>query len=201
MIKNLIFDFGKVLVDYDFDAFFLQHIPDEKRRNAFKPLFYNETMQQRFDREDETLEAIGNEVIAQHPELAEEVRFFINHYEELVIGEIEGMRELITRLKSEGFRIYGLSNWCSKVYATMAQYEIFKLLDGYVVSSEEKSIKPEKKIYLRLFEKYDLKPEECLFADDKMVNIDASRQVGMDGIVFENTTQYERELRQRLKNQ
>ena len=29
MIKNLIFDFGKVLVDYDFEAFFRRYITDE----------------------------------------------------------------------------------------------------------------------------------------------------------------------------
>ncbi len=42
MIKNLIFDFGKVLVDYDFEAFFKEHVPDVERRQELTPLLYNE---------------------------------------------------------------------------------------------------------------------------------------------------------------
>ena len=40
MIKNLIFDFGKVLVDYDFEAFFRKYIPDTERCQAFTPVLY-----------------------------------------------------------------------------------------------------------------------------------------------------------------
>ena len=38
MIKNLVFDFGKVLVDYDFEAFFRHHIPQPERCRAFAPV-------------------------------------------------------------------------------------------------------------------------------------------------------------------
>ena len=50
MIKNLIFDFGKVLVDYDFEAFFRKYIPDTERCRAFTLVLYNEEVQQRLDR-------------------------------------------------------------------------------------------------------------------------------------------------------
>ena len=58
MIKNLIFDFGKVLVDYDFEAFFRKYIPDAERCRAFTPVLYNEEVQQRLDREEKPFEAI-----------------------------------------------------------------------------------------------------------------------------------------------
>ncbi|MCQ2202083.1 MAG: HAD family phosphatase [Bacteroidales bacterium] len=198
MIKNLIFDFGKVLVDYDFEAFFHKYIPDEERCRAFIPILCNEEVQQMLDREERPFEVIMDEILEKNKEFEPELRMFCEHYPEIVTGEMAGMRDLLCRLKSEGYKLYGLSNWCSKVYVTMAQYEIFNLLDGYVISSEEKYIKPEAEIYHRLFAKFNLKPEECIFADDKEENIEGGRRVGMDGILFIGAKEYEKRLREML---
>ena len=194
MIKNLIFDFGKVLVDYDFEAFFRRYITDEERCRAFTPILHNEEVQRMFDREEHSFDEIIEEMVGKHREFEQEIRYFATHYPEIVTNEVEGMRDLLTRLNGEGYGLYGLTNWCSKVYLTMAQFEIFDLLDGYIISSEEKVIKPEAEIYQRLFNKFNLKPEECLFADDRAENIEGGRRVGMEGIVFTDARQYEREL-------
>ena len=63
MIKNLIFDFGKVLVDYDFGAFFRSYIADPKRLAAFTPVLYNEELQQMLDREARPFDEIMEEII------------------------------------------------------------------------------------------------------------------------------------------
>lgn len=199
MIKNLIFDFGKVLVDYDFEAFFRKYIPDTERCLAFTPILYNEEVQQLLDREERPFEVIMEEIIAKDKDFEPEMRIFNEHYPEIVTNEVEGMYELLTKLKAEGYKLYGLTNWCSKVHLTIAQFPIFKLLDGQIISSEEHSIKPEPKIYQRLFDKFNLKPEECIFTDDRAENIEGGRRLGMNGIVFENAKQYERELRVVLK--
>ena len=151
-----------------------------------------------FDREEHSFDEIIEEIICQHREFEQEIRYFATHYPEIVTNEVEGMRDLLTQLKGEGYRLYGLTNWCSKVYLTMAQFEIFNLLDGYIISSEEKVIKPEAEIYHRLFNRFDLKPEECIFADDRAENIEGGRRVGMEGIVFTDARQYERELRRMI---
>lgn len=198
MIKNLIFDFGKVLVDYDFEAFFRKYIPDTERCLAFTPVLYNEEVQQLLDREIRPFEVIMEEIIARNKEYEPEIRLFNEHYPEVVTNEVVGMRQLLTQLKSEGYKLYGLTNWCSKVRITMAQYPIFNLLDGQIISSEEKVIKPEPEIYHRLFQKFNLKPEECIFTDDRSENIEGGRRLGMNGIVFQNAKQYEKELRELL---
>ena len=198
MIKNLIFDFGKVLVDYDFEAFFRKFIPDTERCQAFTPVLYNEELQQMLDREERPFDVIMEEWIENHKEFEPEIRYFNEHYPEIVTNEVEGMYELLTQLKAEGYKLYGLTNWCSKVYLTMAQFPIFKLLDGQIISSEEKVIKPEPEIYHRLFDKFNLKPEECIFTDDRTENIEGGKLLGMNGIVFKDAKQYERELREYL---
>ena len=108
------------------------------------------------------------------------------------------MREVLTKLKQCGFKLYGLTNWSSTVYPVMQRFEIFNLLDGQIISSEEHLLKPEPAIYHRLFEKFGLKAEECIFADDRTENIEGAKAVGMDGIVFKNAQQYVKELKQRL---
>lgn len=198
MIRNLIFDFGKVLVDFDFIAFFHRIIPDEKRLWEFAPILYNEELPKDLDREERTFDEIMQEVIDRNPEYEQELRTFCRLYPDIVTGEVPGMHDLLKRLKAEGFRLYGLTNWCSKVHITMEQYGIFDLLDGSIISSKEHVIKPEPAIYQRLFEKFGLKPEECLFTDDKAENVEGGKRLGMDGIVFTDAEQYERELRLKL---
>ena len=80
----------------------------------------------------------------------------------------------------------------------MEQYDIFELLDGYIVSSEVHKIKPEPEIYQCLFDRFSLNPEECVFADDRVENVVAGRRLGMDGIVFSDAAQFEKELRKLL---
>ena len=100
------------------------------------------------------------------------------------------MSELLKKLKALGFNLYGLSNWCSAVYEVMRKYEIFDLLDGRVVSCEEQVIKPETEIYLRLCRRYALEPSECLFADDKKVNVEGAKRAGMEAVLFTTAEQY-----------
>ena len=54
----------------------------------------------------------------------------------------------------------------------------------YMNVSEEKLLKPQKEIYERLFEKFNIKPEECYFIDDLQLNIDGAAACGMKGYCF-----------------
>ena len=201
MTRNLVFDFGKVLVDYDFVDFFRRLIPDPKRCMQLASIMTDEETLRRFDREEKPIEELVKDLISENPAFEDEIRLFAERYPEIITGEMPGMKELLVRLKGEGFSLYGLSNWCSKVYVTMGQYDIFQLMDCYVISSEEHLVKPEAEIYHRLYEKFGLKPEECIFADDKQENIEGALRTGMRGIVFENAAQYERELRRMLREE
>ena len=194
-IKNLIFDFGKVLVNYDFDLYFSHIISDPEKLAAFSKIMNNPEVVNKMDLGEMSVDEIIGELQAKHPEFSSEFVIFGQRYPEIVLGEVDGMRDLLTQLKQKGYKLYGLSNWCSKVYLTMKQYDqIFGLLDGFVISSDERLIKPNPAIYQRLFEKYNLKPEECVFADDKIENIVGSENVGMKAILFKNAKQYEEEL-------
>ena len=53
-----------------------------------------------------------------------------------------------------------------------------------VISSRELISKPDPAIYRLLCSRYGLEPRECVFIDDRPVNVEAARAVGMQGIVY-----------------
>ena len=85
---------------------------------------------------------------------------------------------------SAGYRMYVLSNACQLFYEYFPRRFDEKLFDGIMVSSTVRLIKPDPRIYELLCSTYDLKPEECVFIDDRADNVEAAQGVGMQGIVF-----------------
>ncbi len=196
MIRNLIFDFGKVLVDYDFQQLITQFFSDNDKEaeKEFLDIITSDEFLDQCDLGEMNLEELVNHYTERYPKFSREFRMFNDRYIEFVLGEMPGMRELLTRLKKMGYRLYGLTNWCSVVHEVMRRYGIFDLLDGRVVSSEEKLIKPDPAIYRCLCERYSLKPEECLFTDDKEKNVAGAKSIGMEAVVFTDAETYRKDL-------
>ena len=91
----------------------------------------------------------------------------------------------IRELKDQNVGIYLLSNAPTKfAQEAPVTFEILQLFDGLVFSGPLKMAKPAPSIYHYLFRTFHLKPEDCFFIDDTAVNIQAGRELGMDGLVF-----------------
>ncbi len=201
MIKNLIFDFGKVLVDYDYFVVFDQIFATHEQSVDFYHRLVEGQWTAHLDREIPSFEQVISDMQQSMPQYASEIRRFADRYPDFIFGEMPGMRSLLQKLKGEGYKLYGLTNWCSKVHITMRQYPIFQLLDDRIISSEEHLIKPEAAIYERTCQKLSIRPEECVFTDDKLENVIAAREYGMQAIHFQDATQYETALREILSRQ
>lgn len=183
--KTIIFDFGKVLIDYDFMPAIRKHIPTPELQQEFAAVFCSDEFINACDLGIKTVPELLKELTDAHPVFApivEKLRFKADDY---IPGEIKGMREVLIELKDRGIRLLGLTNWSATVYEIIKAYpEIFSLLDGRMISSEEHLIKPDVRIYQRLIEKFGLIPSECLFVDDKAVNIEGAIKAGLNGHQF-----------------
>lgn len=199
MIKNLIFDFGKVLVDYDFGLVIDEFFTNNRDKEDFVRIVITDEFMRRCDTEDIPFKDLIEEMKGRYPHLSVPFQLFFDRFNDVVTGEVVGMRQLLEEMKGRGYKMYGLTNWCSKVHDVMPKYDIFKLLDGAVISSEEHMVKPDANIYMQLCEKFSLKPEECLFADDKPVNIEGARNVGMKAVVFTDAETFRRDMERILK--
>ena len=194
MIKNLIYDFGRVLVTYDFEHISSFGFASEEDLQSFVTIVSDPAFVRRCDLELIPFEDLIREMQHTYPQWKEQWQLFYDRYLEFVTGEMPGMHAYMTELKARGYKLYGLSNWCSTIYRVMKEYKIFNLLDGFVVSSDYQVVKPDPAIYRILLDKYDLKAEECVFADDRADNVEAAQQVGMQAIVFTTTEAYKEAL-------
>ena len=195
-MQNYIFDFGNVLVEFNphklYDEVFEGDVEKAQwfNDNITIPSFYDS-----IDRGDDFTQCI-RDLQAQHPDYTKEIALYDSRYHDMVGDALPGMTELLTELKSQGYGLYGLTNWSYKVYAVMDRLPIFRLLDGCVISSEEHLIKPDLRIYQRLIEKYNLRPSDCCFIDDRQVNVDAAKNCGMHALLFTGADQLRKDLLQ-----
>ena len=196
MIKNLIFDFGKVLVCYDFPQFLKTIIDDEEECCRFEAVVCDEEFVQRCDLGEDSFIDLIRECQAKYPHWERQLQEYYDRQLDVMTVEMPGMRDLLTRLKAKGYRLYGLTNWSDAVYDVIGKFDILRMMDDRLISSEERLIKPDVAIYDRLCEKFGLVKEECLFTDDKQINIDGARAAGLPAVLFTDARQFEEDLKQ-----
>ena len=180
--KHVVFDFGNVLARFDEDYILGKFCSDPADLPLLKKaVFYNWPM---LDAGTADYDASARHAMTLVPErLRENVRAFFEDWYQYLIP-IEEIWTLVRELKKKQISVYILSNAPTHFAAHADFYEIVKEFDGIVFSAPIVMAKPEPDIYQHLFRTYHLKPEDCLFLDDKPENIEAGRVLGMDGIVF-----------------
>lgn len=185
MIKNVIFDYGNVLVDWNPAYLFLPVFGgDEEKCRYFTNHVCNREWFTRMDR-GESMDKCVAELQAQFPQYADAVAMFRDRWFDMCHGDIPGMVEIIQDLKSRGVGVYGLTNWPAATFTeARRRFRTLAGIDNYVVSSSVKLAKPEPAIYELLIRKYNLKPQECAFIDDRIDNVNAAKALGMSGIVY-----------------
>jgi|SRR4030095_11539045 len=91
----------------------------------------------------------------------------------------------IKKCKNHGHQVYVLSNWDAESFELLQKKypHLFSLFDGIIISGNVNALKPDKKIYQTLITRYELNPEDCWFIDDQQENINAARELGINGVV------------------
>ena len=166
MVKNIIFDLGNVIIRGS-SIETLMHFTDDE--NKAKDL-----IQYIFKTEEWKLLDLGN--ITKEEAITQMQKKAPKQYE-ILIKEVMNKRceylvlnkdtiEIAKKLKQKGYHIYVLSNMATYTYEYFKEIDFFKLCDGIIISAYEHLVKPNEKIFRTLLDRYDLKPEECLFIDD-----------------------------------
>lgn len=200
MIKNIIFDVGNVLVEYNPDGLMRRLGFDEETLQAVNQAVFQNELWNESDRGVLSPEELLEAFIANNPAYEKEIRQVID-----AVGDTISLMpytvEWVKGLKERGYHLYILSNYAEYTYEkTSHKMEFLPYMNGVVFSYRCKLIKPEKEIYEYICKTYELKPEESVFLDDREDNVEAARNMGMHGIVFENYAQGSETLEQLLKN-
>lgn len=195
MIRNIVFDFGGVLVEYDFKQFFKPLLSSEAEAEWFMSHVFTPEVNAQLDLELEPFSKFVADLKAQWPDYAYVIDTLDKHYTDIFTREVPGMYDLMTELKAKGYPLLGLSNWGKKVYEVIDKFQrIFSLIDDSLISWQVHQIKPHRDIYESFLRKFNVSAEECVFIDDKPENIATALQVGMHGFVFHDVASLRSEL-------
>lgn len=185
-IHNIIFDVGMVLIDFCWKKHCLNLGFGEEVIQAFETNMINSEFWGMLDEGLLDEEKAVSEFIKSMPSYQKEINEFWKH-PEYFVEEYDYAAPMISKLKDLGYHVFLLSNYPLNLYKLhWPSFAFYSLVDGYVVSAIEKLKKPDPAIYKLLCNRYQLKPEECLFIDDRQVNVDAAMQVGMKAVLFES---------------
>lgn len=186
MIKNIVFDMGRVLVDYEGDKVCKIFIEDEAERRAVSATVFDSQEWLLLDMglisEEEALKRMQSRLDTEHAK--EMAAFCFYRWHEYNMQPNETMGKVVADLKSQGYGIYLCSNASVRLLNCYQMIPGIEHFDGILFSAEVKCIKPQKEMYQHLFERFGLKPEECFFIDDLPMNIEGARACGMDGYCF-----------------
>ncbi len=188
-MKNIIFDLGKVLIDYNFDVFYkeLKYEPGlEILTESTFPILEFESG--RITRK-EFYQQLKNIYKFEHS-LADFEKVWCSVFTELT-GLVDYAREL-----KEKYNVFVLSNTdeihFTSIWEDYPELHFFER--NLMLSYELDSVKPQKEIYERSLKMFDLKPEDCLFIDDKPENIQGAREMGIAGILYTNFEETKKDI-------
>lgn len=198
MIKNIVFDVGKVLVSFEPELCLTQLGFDEKTKEAVRSAVFGNALWLEGDRGVLTKEELLQSYINNAPEYEKEIREVYEHVD-LSIDVMPYAVKWMGDLKEKGFALYIISNYAENTFEkTVHKMDFLPYMDGAIFSYQHRMIKPDAEIYELLLEKYQLKASECVFLDDTMENVDAAKKAGYHAIQFLDYEQATKELEELL---
>ncbi len=182
-ITTIIFDIGKVLVDFDWHTFIKSFGYSEKINHELAEAIFNNPLWRERDRGGKTEEEYERLFINEKPHLEKEIHIIYRHILEIV-KVYPYSNEWVKKLKEKGYKIYLLSNYSKASFEHDSKdFDFMEYIDGKVISYEIQSVKPEPCIYKKLLTKYNIKPEEAVFLDDVKENIESAQKLGINTIL------------------
>lgn len=181
-IDAVIFDIGNVLVTYEEKNFFKLRGFDDEMADKLALATVRSDIWHEVDRSTYPFSYYIQQMKEQHPEIANEIEYALKDTSN-ICTPLEKSVDWIKHVKSCGKKAYYLSNYGKELFeSSKKNLSCIDYLDGGVVSYEVDMIKPEKGIFMALFEKYNLDPKRCVFIDDSIRNVIGASEVGLQTI-------------------
>lgn len=189
MIKNIILDIGDVLVKSDYHQFFLSKGYDEVMTKRLEAATFFSPAWKELDRGVWSFEEIMNAFIGNDPEIEPALRSVFEDTGGFITA-FPYAEDWIRELQAEEMKVYCLSNLSDLIFnGCRSELTFLNHVDGKILSWQERMVKPDPAIYRLMLERYQLRPEECIFVDDLEKNVAAAMSLGMHGVVFRNHEQ------------
>ena len=185
MIKNVIFDFGQVMVRFDPYAIAAHTLDDPDDAALLVPILFDRLYWDRLDAGTISDQEVLDAVCARIPERLHRAAREIYYGWIYRLPEIPGMRKLVQDLTARGIRVALLSN-ISHYFVTHAhEIPLLALFEYCVFSADLGITKPDARIFAKACEGGAFDPTETLFVDDSPVNVQGARDFGLQAYLFD----------------
>lgn len=196
-IKNIIFDFGGVLIDWNPRYLYRNVFQNEVEMDFLLEKICSPEWNLKQDAGRSFNEAT-NELANRFPKYEKEIKDYFLNWTKMIGGPIEENVALIEDLKDK-YLLFGLTNWSAETFPIVFnQYPFFKEFEGIVVSGTEKIVKPDAQIFQLLLTRYGLQADESLFIDDNLENINTANKLGFKTIHLEKNVNLKSDLQKFL---
>ena len=196
-IEAVVFDVGKVLVEWERDLPFRRLIPDPVERAWFMdtviPLDWHG--QHDAGRSAEEMIAERGALFPQHAALIEA---WLTTFNETIPGPVPGSSAIVEELSARGVPLYAITNFGADTWAMFAPtYPLLGHFRDVVVSGAEQLAKPDPAIYALAEKRFGRPASAMLFIDDSLTNVESARACGWLAHHFEGAAGLRDELVER----
>jgi len=181
-VKKFLFDLGNVFFDWNPERILKPIFKDDERMNFFINNISFPLLDTRCDA-GVTIEVAVNDAIKKFPEFEKEIKLYYPNHGNMVGGFFQKTVDVFYKIKELNYPCFVLSNWSAETYEGMEEtYPFLKDFDGKIISGRDFLIKPDPAIYKLAISRFDLIPEETLFIDDRLDNIEAAQKLSFQTI-------------------
>lgn len=198
-IKTIIFDLGGVLIDWNPKYLYLKEFNGNHEKmhwflENICTFEWNENQDAGYG-----LELATQDLIVKFPEHQSHIEMYYGRWEEMLGGSIPESVAILKRLvEKQQYKIVSLTNWSHETFPiAQERFEFLTWFEDIIVSGQEKTRKPFDEIYYIALNRFDTSPEQTLFIDDNLRNIEAAHKLGIQTIHFLDSEDLENELKKR----
>ena len=193
-IAGIFFDLGNVLIKLDYRKFSAMLTAlTGKQIEELRPAF-TDGLVTKYElglcEEGEFLSTLCGRISVQQTD-------FMKVWTSMFDGEPLIPEDVLLEL-SQKYRLWIISNTNRTHFDYIrGHYSFLKCFEGLILSYEVGAMKPNPAIFKLALEKSGMKPDEAVFVDDQLANVEAAREIGINGIQFLNSAQLLQEFREK----
>jgi len=196
-IKNVIFDLGGVLIDWNPEYVYLEVFNGDREKMKW---FFDKICTMDWNENQDAgypLQKATEERVKLFPEYEEWIRIYYGRWEEMLGKQIDGTVTILKQLiYNPNYKVVALTNWSAETFPiALERFDFLHWFEGIVVSGTEKMRKPFNEIYVLTLNRFNIEASQSLFIDDNARNIEAAKKMGINTIRFNNPTQLKSELK------
>lgn len=180
----VLFDLGKVLLDWDPRYYYHRYFQTEEALEHFVRNVIGHDWYLEMDAGKPTDQAMA-ERSRMFPEHAEQIARWKEGWPVMMRGTIDGSVAILEELRRRGLRLYALTNFSRETWPlAKARFECLSWFEDVIVSGEHGIVKPDPRIFELAIERCRLDPARTAFIDDVAANVEAARACGLRAIQF-----------------